>query len=399
MAERQLSSSKKMKLENNETKEIELPQQQLLGRDDLYNKIFIKIIDFVEDDDEDPKNSLNLYICGKPGTGKTFTIEKIIEELKRRKKSRFKFIISLNAMEIASFTDFWKHISNEFPKKPKSKPALLESNLIDVIKSLSHHILLIIDEFESLIHRWTKEQVIKLFMLPKRTNGKILLVSISNLVGMPDLLMPELDSRSCMPEIIVFPPYSKDQLLNIMTHNISGEKDSRAMEFCARQVEKLGDVRQALDICKNAMRDGKIDLTNTIKTATKWNSNINELKHLPQLQKSAVVICKRLIEDLSAKKANDGSNKNITTSQLHSAYSRAICGRGGEALPWQEFMEMLNNLNSFGFAKLEGKSKDVGKRNVQIPVTWEEISKAFEDVPEVLEFRETHIGYSWKFSV
>lgn len=76
------------------------------------------------------------------------------------------------------------------------------------------------------------------------------------------------------------------------------------------------------------------------------------------------MLCKRICQDLFEKRPNKG----VTTSQLHGAYARSMGLKGGEGLPFPEFAEMIQNLSSFGFTKLEGKTQDIGKKTIGIPV-------------------------------
>lgn len=267
MTTKKPNAVKRMKVSAEETKQIPIIEERLLGRDKLFNQIFTAIMSFTKNNLE-LKRELSLYICGKPGTGKTFTVEKVIKEFGLRKKSIFSGIIQLNAMEMNTPNDIFKIICQNLTSKSELKSRSLEAKAYKSIADSKNFTLLVIDEFESLTSRFNKESVIKIFMMPKATNGKLILISISNQVGMPDLLMPQLDSRNCTPDVIVFPPYTKQELIEIIMQKLPGEKNTLALEYCARQVEKFGDVRQALDICKNSMQDGKIELKSTIRTAT-----------------------------------------------------------------------------------------------------------------------------------
>ena len=53
------------------------------------------------------KRPISLYICGKPGTGKTYIIDNVINEIRKRKNlnRRFQNIAELNGMEISSSSD------------------------------------------------------------------------------------------------------------------------------------------------------------------------------------------------------------------------------------------------------------------------------------------------------
>ena len=72
----------------------------LVARDEYFEQILQKLI-------SDTDSEVSLYICGKPGTGKTFTVDKVLEEIRRRKQLNRKFsqIIEINGMEISKSSD------------------------------------------------------------------------------------------------------------------------------------------------------------------------------------------------------------------------------------------------------------------------------------------------------
>ena len=213
--------------------------------------------------------------------------------------------------------------------------------------------ILVIDEFENLITKCNKELIIDLFFLPFR-HKNLFLVSISNLVDLPDILMPQLERRGCIPNIILFPPYCKKELLGIIKQSYGTCSDNVALEVCAAQVEKIGDARRALGICKNSMKNGNISLQNTIKITTNWHSAVKVLENLPYLNKGALVICKKLNET------------KMNTTQMHSAYKNICSKEGGEGLPIKEFTDMLINLNAVGLVDFEGNAKSYAKKYPKI---------------------------------
>lgn len=353
--------------------------QELIARDAHFQKILEDLIG---------KNPIkSLYICGKPGTGKTFTLDKVIEQIRRRKNlvSKFSKIVELNGMEISTSSDIWKIIHNFLVlKKKKSKS--FELSVLKYFSGLTKPLILLIDEFENLITKVNRELIIELFSLPF-TYENLILVSISNLVDLPDILMPQLERRGCIPEILLFEPYNKQELLEIIKDRYGDVSEAIALEICAAQVEKIGDARRALGICKNSLKNGSISLTSTMKTTTNWHSAVKVLGSLPYLNKGALVICKNLSEN------------KMNLLQMHTSYRSVCCKEGGEGLPLNEFIDMLQNLASSGLVEFEGKGKDITKRHTKIVVSWEELEKAFKDLPEILDLRSAQVASSWKSSI
>ncbi|OMJ81307.1 hypothetical protein SteCoe_18229 [Stentor coeruleus] len=351
---------------------------KIIARDTFFEEILEDLLDFNKD------HGTSLYICGKPGTGKTFTVDRVLEEIKKRRHYMRKFhkIIEFNGMEVSKSSDIWKilHKSLEL-----SRNKSLQNSIYEYFDSLTKPLIIVIDEFENLITKCNKELIADLFALPYNYD-KVILISISNLVDLPDILMPQLERRGCVPNIIIFPPYNKSEILQIIQELYGDCSDSIALEICAAQVEKIGDARRALGICKNSMKNGKISLNSTIESTTNWHTAIKALSDLPYLNKGAVVICKKLAEN------------KMNTTQLHSAYKTICSKEGGEGLPLKEFVDMMQNLSSCGIVELEGQAKNVLKLYPKILVSWSELEKAFKDLPEILELATLPVYSSWKYS-
>jgi len=370
-------TTKKRKLENTETKERE-KEEVLVGRESFYLDLLEKLTSKAQS-----KEVCSLYVCGKPGTGKTFTVSKVLSEVRKRKnlKNLFGEIIEVNGMCVASPSELWKLLDFEVSKK-----SLKKNFLNSLVKSLSKKkkpVVLVIDEFENLISCQNFEFVTTLLYLPFKTTN-IFLVTISNLIDLPDLIMPKLERRNCIPEIILFPAYTKPEILGILQENFQ-KGDQVALEYCARQVEKVGDIRRALEICKNSVHKGELTFASTAKTVNSWNST-KVLEQLPQMQKTALSICKKLL------------SRPLTTTQLHSAYSTTCVRNGGEALPLSEFIEMLQQFCSLDLLAFYGNSSDVRKKRVAIQVTDQDLQKAFSEFNDYFEVSVCSEN-SWKTNI
>ena len=355
---------------------------KLIARDTYFQEILLRLTTKSSEN-----SSKSLYICGKPGTGKTFTLDKVLEEIRRRKSlfRKFSSIIELNGMEISSSSDIWKILHRYF-SLPKSPSKSYRTSVFTYFSEVPKPLILVIDEFENLINNCNKELIIELFSLPF-SYPNLILVSISNLVDLPDILMPQLERRGCIPEIILFYPYSKQEILEIIRDLYGNCSENVALEICAAQSEKIGDARRALGICKNSLKNGKISLSSTIKTTTNWHSALRVLGELPYLNKGALVICKML------------SANRMNVMQMHTAYKSVCSKEGGEGLPLKEFIDMLQNLGAVKLVEFGGQAKDIAKKYPSITVSWEELEKAFKELPEIIELRNAPALGSWKHTI
>jgi Cdc6-like AAA superfamily ATPase len=355
-----------------------MERHTMIARDEYYEDILRRITS-VE------AKVVSLYICGKPGTGKTYTVDQVLQQVRRRKNlnRRFTQIVEINGMEVSNSADIWKLFQKYIGLKRGKSPQRVLFNYLETIEK---PVLIIIDEFENLINQCNSELITEIFALPYMYE-KVKMVYISNLVDLPDMFMPQLKKRACEPEIILFPPYSRSELLEIIKDLYGEMSDSIALEVCAAQVERIGDARRALGICKNSMKNGKISLSSTMKTTTNWHSPLKVLSDLPYLNKKAVVLCKKLCES------------KLNTTQMHSAYKSLCSKEGGEGLPLKEFVDMIQNLSEVGVVKLEGQAKNILKMFPKVSVSWEELEKAFKDLPELLDLANLQTHDSWKFNL
>ncbi|KAA8593124.1 hypothetical protein FQN60_018579 [Etheostoma spectabile] len=83
---------------------------------------------------------------------------------------------------------------------------------------------------------------------------------IANALDLTDRILPRLQARPrCRPQLLHFPPYSRQELSAIVQDRLSqasaeGLLDPSAVQFCARKVSAVsGDARKALDICRRAV--------------------------------------------------------------------------------------------------------------------------------------------------
>jgi origin recognition complex subunit 1 len=115
-------------------------------------------------------------------------------------------------------------------------------------------VILLVDEIDYLL---TKNQSVLYNLLdwPSRANSQLILLTISNTLDLPELLLPRVQSRLGMRRVH-FLPYNMKQIQTIISQRLSDCGDlfePDAIELCARKVASVsGDVRRALAICKRA---------------------------------------------------------------------------------------------------------------------------------------------------
>jgi cell division control protein 6 len=288
-----------------------------------------------------------MYICGSPGTGKTLSVQRTIQELtgisiaSRQSSSssnrRFEHkhhshhtdsamnvpyaatkVSYLNALSIAngssaSMSRALHHrilvalgkiapdsslpsLSNAETQAKKLRETLVPTAVATVNnnktkknkkknknKKKKRMIILVIDEIDGLLTR-DPTVLYQLFEWPHMTGSRLILIGIANARNLTDRFLPHLQKRNADPKVLIFSPYSKDQLLQILkqrcahidthTHtdvdvdvDVDADTDTgmkcshseplfqpSALELCARKVAaSSGDVRKCLDIARQCL--------------------------------------------------------------------------------------------------------------------------------------------------
>ena len=86
----------------------------------------------------------------------------------------------------------------------------------------------------------------------------LFVIGIANALDLTDRILPRLQSHiKCRPQLLHFPPYTKDQIVTILQERLGSNSgtqtvvDPMAVQFCARKVSAVhGDLRKALDVCR-----------------------------------------------------------------------------------------------------------------------------------------------------
>ena len=219
----------------------------------------------------DTKGSYSsLYISGMPGTGKTACVSSTIQKLKnesiKNKVPPFDTYY-INAMKMTKNNNFYKvlyeYIFNESTTKNFQRCCTLLDNFLKNRRDFNYspnlrnyqndHIVLVIDEIDCLIDK--KQNILyNIFNWTTYPESKLIIISISNTLDLPERLMPKIISRIGTNRLS-FKPYIRDELLRIMGIKLDNYDlfSEDALKCCCMKVASVtGDLRRILQICKRA---------------------------------------------------------------------------------------------------------------------------------------------------
>jgi Cdc6-like AAA superfamily ATPase len=203
-----------------------------------------------------------LYVSGMPGTGKTASVLRAVDQMKTGRAAQRFSVVHVNAMRLGAPTSVFAAIHAQLPcgRSGRCSVNAAQGELSAFFSERgagAEPVVLLIDEIDHLV---TKNQAVlyRLFDWLSLPHAGLVLVTISNTMDLPERLLPRVASRFGVVRVD-FEPYKKDQIQEILrqrlrAHTAADAFHADALRLCsARVAAGSGDIRKALQICRRAV--------------------------------------------------------------------------------------------------------------------------------------------------
>lgn len=301
----------------------------------------------------------NLLVYGKPGTGKTLVVKKVLSKIRQRvEKSNFPIkLIYVNSKEETTLygllVSFGRQLDSSEKLFPTTGLAISEifKRLLKTIDETSLNTILVIDEIDYLVHLVSKSGKDILYQLTRANErlkkGSLTLVGISNDLTFKERLDPRVIS-SLGEEEIVFTNYTVDQIRKILQDRIEqafipNSVEESALNLCAAMVgREHGDARRAIDLIRVAGEIAERSQENKVKEdhirdasqKIEENKEVTALKSYPLHEKALII---------AVMKSNGAS-----TGEIYSTYKELCKQIRQKELTQRRITQMLSEIEMSG---------------------------------------------------
>ncbi len=373
--------------------------EQLLHRDSQINDI----VDIVAPSLNNDQPS-NILIIGKTGTGKTAVVNYIGKELmKADEGNNHCYYIYVNCEVIDTPYSILYNISNHIIKDPNNKIPFTGWSLDKIFNEIVKYIdeekkifIIVLDEIDKSFKK--NGDAIFYFLTTINTMLKYSRVSIIGITNnskfTEEFLNPKVKSRMG-EEKIIFPPYSVDQLIDILNDRAKiafypDVLEPSVINYCAAvSAQDSGDARKALDLLRISADIAERNGDSLITPAhVDYARQKIELDAVTEIIKTLTDQSKVVLRSIIDNPKNE--NGYVNTGDVYATYSNIASQLFLPVLTQRRVADLISELDMLGIINARVKSFGRKGRTKEINVN---ISK---DIINILNNDDLFNGYVYK---
>jgi len=322
-------------------------RQRIMGREQEFDQL-TKIIEAALD----RGHSQAIYIAGCPGTGKTLTVNSVIDNI--RSSSRWSNLcsVTVNCVSIKSMTELCSTVLTACSLDTSRQPI---SRFYTLLQSLHRPVVIVLDEMDHLQEK-NHALLYAAYDWTMHSSTRIILIGIANSLDLTERIVPKL-KLSTNTTLINFKPYTNDQLMDIINQRIQmmykNRIDAKAVELCARKVAaQRGDIRHAFAVLDRVL--GRSPLSDQCQRP-QMNGTVNAMMEAMRGDAVQLPIRARVLLGVLLR-LRLLQKRALTIARLASAYENAAGQLGLPHLSREELDEALLILDHQGLLQLRSST-------------------------------------------
>ncbi|MBO3800567.1 MAG: AAA family ATPase [Candidatus Brockarchaeota archaeon] len=300
----------------------------------------------------------NLFIYGKPGTGKTAVIRFVFNALSKKAnelRANIKCVLvnsRLEGSEYRILASISRQIGLSIPFTGLATAEVFR-RIVNHIKANNLYLLVALDEIDVIVKKEGENLLYELSRINENfSSHRVSFIGISNEITFKQILDPRILS-TLSEEELVFKPYSSDELFDILMERAreafhNGVCDPSVIRYIAAlSASEHGDARRALDLLRvsaeTAERGGKREITvECVQEALRKieRDQVNEVIRTLPIQSKVLLIS--ILKNLRNPSAQH------TSGEIYTEYRSLVTNLGLESLTDRRLSSLLNELESAG---------------------------------------------------